>query len=1082
MSSGGQALGGIVGGIIGFMVGGPVGALRGAQIGIMAGGLIDPPKGPTINGPRLEDLNVQTSTYGAFIPRNYGTVAQSGNVFWIQGDAITEVQTTTTSGGKGGPEQTTNTWSYYATFAVGLCKGPVDGVRRIWIGGQLWYDAGSDDRATIIASNQKSDLFTLYLGTDTQTADPLMQADKGVANVSAHRGLAYIVFDTLPLEKYGNSLMGAQVKAEIVKAGTSSYVLEEYGSAATGILPNALAISNNHAFVINYSSNTLQSYNLGTYKPVEVGSVAALTSPYDIAIRGTNAYVVGGANTFRVFDISDPQHPSIISTFTTLGFETGIVLNGNYAYVTSQGTDSLRTYNINNIYDPEQISTVATGVDPERIIVDGNYLYVCCTNSDEIYVFDVENGDPVFVSSFSTDLGPRDIVVSDGYAYVTCTSSNTLQIFDVSNPLSVPAAVGSISAAIYPMSVAVHDGYAFVVTRNNSQLQVYDVTDPTTPSLVGLIVIATQPMACKFHDGMLYVIGDSATIKSYIFSDNRITGTSTLLSTIVQAECLESKVLTAGDVDVTDLTDSVRGYRVSQIGAIRSAIDPLRAAWPFDVVQHGYQIKFKRRGSASVATIPASLLDARAAGESPGVQITDSREMDLMLPRRVDVQYLDGVREYDINEQMSPERTSTDTAGIRKLDLPIVFTGAEAAQTAETLLYLYWLERYDVIIRLPPDYSELEPGDVITVTSDTADYELRLTSINTLPDGRMECAAKYNKAAIYTPVARGEEGQSTGGTLTLEGPAVYSLLDIPLLRDDDDTAGFPVAMAGYLSGWPGGILYRSDDSGQSWADIRAFAPGAVIGYATTTLAAHGGTVLDFASTLTVKLYSGTLASVTQAQMFAGQNWFAYGADGRWEIIAAATAVLQGDGSYILSDFLRGQRGTEWATGLHVANDRIVLLDANSLAFVSVNSSTIGASRDYRGITTGRALSTDTSLPFSYDGVNLECLSPVHMTGNRHPSTNDWTLLCTRRSRFDQWRDYVDAPLGEAAESYEWDVFSDGTYATVVRTLTSSTSTVPYTSAQQVTDFGSNQTTLYLKVYQLSATVGRGYALTQSITR
>ncbi len=77
----GQAVGGIVGAAAGFMIGGLTGALYGAQIGIAAGGYLDPPKGPTMEGPRLSDLAVQTSTYGAFIPRVYGTVAQNGNVF-----------------------------------------------------------------------------------------------------------------------------------------------------------------------------------------------------------------------------------------------------------------------------------------------------------------------------------------------------------------------------------------------------------------------------------------------------------------------------------------------------------------------------------------------------------------------------------------------------------------------------------------------------------------------------------------------------------------------------------------------------------------------------------------------------------------------------------------------------------------------------------------------------------------------------------------------------------------------------------------------------------------------------------------
>lgn len=43
-----------------------------------------------------------------------------------------------------------------------------------------------------------------------------MQATLGVANTPAWRGLAYLVFYDLPLASYGNSLAGAQVRAEIV--------------------------------------------------------------------------------------------------------------------------------------------------------------------------------------------------------------------------------------------------------------------------------------------------------------------------------------------------------------------------------------------------------------------------------------------------------------------------------------------------------------------------------------------------------------------------------------------------------------------------------------------------------------------------------------------------------------------------------------------------------------------------------------------------------------------------------------------------------------------------------------------------
>jgi hypothetical protein len=68
------------------------------------------------------------------------------------------------------------------------------------------------------------------------------------------------------------------------------------------------------------------------------------------------------------------------------------------------------------------------------------------------------------------------------------------------------------------------------------------------------------------------------------------------------------------------------------------------------------------------------------------------------------------------------------------------------------------------------------------------------------------------------------------------------------------------------------------------------------------------------------------------------------------------------------------------------------------------------------------------------------------------------------------------PLGEAAESYQVDVFADNTYAVVKRTLTATSPSVTYTTAQQISDFGSAQSTFYLDVYQVSAVVGRGYKL------
>jgi hypothetical protein len=62
------------------------------------------------------------------------------------------------------------------------------------------------------------------------------------------------------------------------------------------------------------------------------------------------------------------------------------------------------------------------------------------------------------------------------------------------------------------------------------------------------------------------------------------------------------------------------------------------------------------------------------------------------------------------------------------------------------------------------------------------------------------------------------------------------------------------------------------------------------------------------------------------------------------------------------------------------------------------------------------------------------------------------------------------PLGEETERYEVDIL-DG--ATVKRTLAATTPAATYTAAQQTADFGSPQSAIDVRVYQLSTVHGRG---------
>jgi len=1070
--------------------------------GYLLGGLFDSkeqqPK------PSGLDLTVQTSTYGAFIPRAYNKIALKGNIFWVENGSIKEIARIEDQGGKGGPSQDSpTTYTYYGTFAVGLvdCSGgdPIIGVERIWIGSTLFYNAGSTDHDTLIASNTAARGFKVYLGSDSQSADPRMQATLGVNNVPGHRGLAYIVFYDLPLADYGNSLASAQIKVEVVCAGAVNYILELESSIAVASTDNVFHSNDrNYLYTLGSSYPVFSIFDISTpATPVFVNSVTLSSVVLGgsvtwtlMAVDGDYAYILGnGAGDFtavNVYYILGTVGPVFKGSVLIYLNAKAIAARNSYVMAASSYAGYIKMIDATIPTAPVVVSTLSGMSDIVAITMDDYYAYALSAGSG-IYVIDIRNPASISVVASITGIsGASYMVVNGNYLYINSILGGSFAIVDISNPLAPATVFSSASFSGGPIDIDI--GYLYLGrSRDSSDFHVYDLSDPILPVSIGYITSTSGGSAgfrgLTAYGNYIYTYNSAnGHLETFFFVEGQITDTPIPLSAIVQAEVLTSKLLTAADIDVTALTSSVRGYRINAVGSIRGGIEPLQSAWPFDVIQRGYQIKFVPRGGSSVVTIPAGLLDARAAGNKPGVQITNSREMDSILPQKVSLKYFDAEREYDQGEQYA-ERINTDSVNLLSLDMAIVFNATEAAGKTQVLLYLYWMERYDISFSLPPDYGYLEPSDVITITSDDATYVLRLTSINYNSDGRLECRAKYNDAAIYTPTAIGESGQLTGLTLTLPGDTLYQLLDIPLIQDVYDKAGFPVAMTGYLANWPGCLLFRTVDAGQNWDDVQGFTPpGSVMGLTLSALSAHGGTVLDKAGVLTVRMRQSTLSSVTEAQMFAGANWFAYGADQRWEIIAVQNCVLQADGSYVLTDFLRGQFGSEWATGLHVVGDSFVHLSSSELAFVSMNLSSIGVEGQYRGITSGALIDSDTDRSFSYRGVNLECLSPCQLTGSRHPSTNDWTLTWTRRTRFAGWRDGVDAVLGETSESYEIDIFADGTYATVKRTLTATSQTAPYTSAQQVTDFGSNQATLYLKVYQLSANVGRGYPLIATLTR
>lgn len=203
-----------VGAAVGSVIPG-VGWMTGFQIGVTLGSLLFPPEGPKLERGRVDEIRLQGAQQGSPIPIVYGRNRTAGTIIWATG--LIETSSTSTSGGKGGGGGVTTTeYSYATSLAILVCEGTITKIRRIWANEEVIYDwrtGGSPTYANFLDSSK----VRVYLGNQT-TADAAIEADKGVGNVPAHKGMVYVVFEDLPLAEFGNQIPNFTFEVESAHA------------------------------------------------------------------------------------------------------------------------------------------------------------------------------------------------------------------------------------------------------------------------------------------------------------------------------------------------------------------------------------------------------------------------------------------------------------------------------------------------------------------------------------------------------------------------------------------------------------------------------------------------------------------------------------------------------------------------------------------------------------------------------------------------------------------------------------------------------------------------------------------------
>jgi len=796
-------IGGAVGAAIGFFV--PVvGPALGFAIGSAIGGYVGQ---PDREGPRLDDLRQQLSVYGAPIPMEWGTNRHAGTVIWPQ--ILEAVEHSHSESAKGGPD--VNTYTYTMSFAVLVCKGPIAGIRRIWSNKKLVYDASiANEGATQDPAFGSAPRF--YLGTEDQEVDPLIEATDGPS--PAYLGYAYVVFEDYDVTEMNGRL--PQFEFEVVtSADDATPDISNIGDAGpkvaydpnTGYVWSVSGVANTQidVYINDFLSEALVDHL--TIVPSSTGSSMGNDITY---VPALGEFWVCNSNGTDIIAINAVTHASRELDFgkSFVGLIHYCQKNGNVVLGRTNSSTGYWVIDVASeaIVHTESISGSVFGLDQILTLGDGREAFLY---ADNVGVYEVDGVSTALVQTYndaaiSTTAYMAADTSRDTIVIVNDTSSTILTL-DLNTGIFTPHTLSMPVDAPPTASISLHrilwhsqnDKYYITAhqaglswtmfTVNPVTFEIEDVKIYSGPTNTGsLLEVPDHPNFLIYTDS-----GTDSAYKIPLFG--LLDPNAVVLGDIVTDLCAEAD-LDASKIDVTDLTDEVLGYIVPRQMTARAAIEPLQQAFYFDAVE-GEKIKFVKRGSSTTTTIPKDDRAAHIDGQEVPAHLEIRRAMDTELPVQCDVEYPDFDADHQVGNQYD-RRITKDTRQRINLQIAIVMRAPKAKEIARCTLYQAWQKltfRWVTTLK----YAYLEPTDIVQLPTDDVTYRVRITSRRDNPNGLIEWEGAIEDAATYSQ--SGDDAITPPyqiQSIFEASTTILALMDIPLLRDEDDNAGYYAAMGG----------------------------------------------------------------------------------------------------------------------------------------------------------------------------------------------------------------------------------------------------------------------------------------------
>jgi hypothetical protein len=1113
------AAGTAAGGVAGGLVGGPPGAVLGAQAGFLGGrvlgGILSPPDSG-LQKPNTDDIRVTSSAIGRPIPVPNGTQQIAGQYIWA---SKVRAKKRTVSVGTGYSTGTT-IWKLFGDFALSLGEGPIGGVPRIWANNDLIFDISDGNvgpalhAAFIEAAAAFPDELTLtdteaielegldfgrvriYLGSETQLPDPLIQQDERIADalglsdpadaVSAFRGLAYVVFQDFPFQITGNAF--GQFLFEVAETVTPAF-------PATTVTGGPM---DHDRLAWGPDLDTLHSDpRLGgtIYRASSLGKTSDNPTAVPLALEAAGEEPMAHVGPFVDGDNIYTEALNLGRQIRRYSRTTGGKTLGPSVGVGS-ALDPLHAVEYPNGFAPESVLVNQTGgelhvfrardlavwasMDYAAImgfgewsaappkVVDGAVWYgwqpsVAATDSTVARLLEIAplSGGLVAQHSIVTASPPASDDFADGFghiAYDALTHSLLLEtggklrrfsLTDqaVDGEVTYGGALAADNNAA--MRMGPWEGKLWLQTGLGDGIAEIDtvamkVVRTITPSSDFSISISNNTPLYDPRQHAVILAGDDTY---WIFLD-RIAGAATTLKAIADKACDKCNIA-AGERNTTPLAAvPVVGAPWGQRLTGRKALEPHAPAFDMDVRLSGFLLDFFLHGGASVRTIPEDQLGAAASGDGSARApiLVETRDGELTLPQQVDVIALDRLTDYAPTVPQPARRASelVETRDVLTVELPIVFDGPDQpARIAQRLLAQAWARRWKITAFVPHPQIAVEPGDVVTPTVDGVGRDM-LVERRTLGANmviELEGVSEDPEASLSTVTGATWAGftpQAIGGVPTSQ----LFLLDSVLLRDRDvGLVRFAAVAPATEVGWSGAEIQESTDGGVSFPTVvDVFGPdeAADWGITLTALPDHSTVCIDETASFDVRMRRGVLTSTTRSGILNLANPLLVGpCEGPFELIQFRDVTSLGGDDYRLGGILGGRRGSDTLAAGHGAGELVLVPSEAWLHRLAAESGEIGQAKVFAAVTLGSLVETSNRKSQTFRGNSLKPYPPSRVKATGGGAADLVGSFNLRTITGGKWRDRVDVQHYESSLEVELDVLDEA--GAVVRTITKTAS-------------------------------------------